>query len=801
MNYGRILFAGVFLVASLAPLGWAQPRPDVVLFDEDDAGTPGFYDASFTAVNAPSWLATFNSPYGPKLAIVTNQAAAGSQSGLLEWRSASGGSWSVFIASPGWTTWNVAGYSNVVLYLNGPQTVPPGSLPRMGLESSSNQKTPTTSLTGYLPTGLDGDSNTWQRVDVPLTAFQPYGLFSPAQLKAVFFSQGSADGVTRTLWLDNVRVTEGHVPTAPVAPAAVVSRAGDRSTVLHWQRNSEPDLMGYRIYRALETNGPFMLLNYAPTPSPSFADLAVNNGHDYHYRIRAINNSWMESADSIVVSATPQAFASEAEFLEYLSQTSFDYFWYEANPANGLVSDRSRPGSVASIAAVGFGLTGIGIAIDRGWITRAEGGQRVLTTVRTFRDGPQNANPSGAIGYKGWFYHMLEPNTATRAGDSELSSIDSALFFAGLLYARAFFDENETGENEIRSAAGAILDRVDWQWMANGANSLTLGWQPGSGFLPWRWIGYNEAMILYLLGLGATTNPLPAQHWSSWTSGYDWRTNHGYAYVEFPPLFGHQYSHCWIDFRHVADAYMNARVSNYFENTRRAAHAQRAYCIANPGGFVGYGSNVWGITACDGPGFGGYAGYNARGAPPAMNDDGTIAPTAVAGCLPFAPEICLPTLRHFYDQYRTNLWTGYGFRDAFNLTANWWDPDVIGIDQGAMLLMIENYRTQNVWRRVMQAPEIRRGLQAAGFVPLPFVAAAIQQGPANNVTLTWASTEGHAYQVEYSTNLRDWFISPTGFLTGSGAVVNWVDSGPPATESSPAFASQRFYRVFQLGPP
>lgn len=800
MKIIRILFGCCVLMLVLRGAGWAQSGPDVVIFDEDDAGTDGFYDASFPTATAPSLLTTVSSQFGPKLAIVTNQASTDSHSGLLQWRSMSGGTWSFFIASPGWQSWNVAGYSNVVFFINGPSAIPAANLPRLGLESSSNQKTPTTSLATYLPVGMDGDSNTWQRVDVPLTAFQPYGLFSPSQLKDVFFTQGAADGVTRTVWLDNIRVTGGQIPTAPAVPVALVSRAGDRSAVLHWARNAEPDLMGYRVYRASETNGPFMLLNFAPASSPSYADFAVTNGHDYYYRVRSINNSWMESGDSAMVTVTPLAFAGEAEFLEYLGQTSFDYFWYEANPTNGLVRDRSRPGSGASIAAVGFGLTGIGIAIERGWITREEGRQRVLSTVRTFRDGPQNANPGGAIGYQGWFYHMLNLNTATREGDSELSSIDSALLFAGLLYAREFFDQNESGENEIRSAAATILNRVDWLWMANGASSLTMGWKPESGFLPWRWIGYNEAMILYLMGLGAATNPLPAVQWSSWVGGYDWRTNYGHAYVEFPPLFGHQYSHCWIDFRHIADAYMTGHVSSYFENTRRAAHAQRAYCIANPGGFAGYGSNVWGITACDGPGFGGYAGYTARGAPPAMNDDGTIAPTAVAGCLPFTPEICLPTLRHFYDQYLTNLWTGYGFRDAFNLTANWWGPDVIGIDQGAMLLMIENYRTQNVWRRMMQSPEIQRGLQAAGFIPLPFVATAIQRD-STNVTLTWPGTIGHAYQVEYSPNLRDWFISPTGFLTASGTTLNWVDSGPPATAASPQSVPQRFYRVLQYGPP
>jgi hypothetical protein len=184
-----------------------------------------------------------------------------------------------------------------------------------------------------------------------------------------------------------------------------------------------------------------------------------------------------------------------------------------------------------------------------------------------------------------------------------------------------------------------------------------------------------------------------------------------------------------------------------------------------------------------------------------MNDDGTIAPTAAAGCLPFAPEICLPTLRHFYDQYRTNIWTGYGFRDAFNLTANWWDPDVIGIDQGAILLMIENYRTQNVWRKFMQGAEIQRGLQAAGFTQLPFVTAEIQRGPTTNMTLTWASTVNRSYQVEYSPNLMDWFISPTGLRTASGTTLNWIDSGPPGTDASPLLSPSRYYRVFRFGPP
>ncbi len=776
-----------------------QARADVVVFDEDDAAGAGYYDASVPSVSPPSQLTLASTPYGGKLPILTGRAFTGHQSGLLEWNSAPGGSWVVFLANPGFAVRDLTGYSNVVLFVNGPHAIPAAGLPRVGLESSNGQRTATPNLGSYLAPGLDADTNTWQRIVIPLSAFQPYGGFSLAQFKSVLFSQASADNLTRTLWLDNLRVTDGRIPAAP---AEVVTRAGDRSVVLHWLPSPEANVVGYNLYHGLNTNGPFTLLNSSPVPQPNFTDFAVSNGQVQFYALRAVNGARDESASSAMVRAGPQPFANDAAFLEYLQQTTFDFFWYEANPTNGLIRDRSEPGSICSIAGVGFGLTGIGIAIDHGWITRERGRQRVLTTLQTFYYGPQGTNASGKIGYQGWFYHMLDMNTATRDGTSELSSIDTALLLAGVLYVKQYFDADHPGENEIRTLATAIFNRVDWQWMTTGGNSVCMGWMPESGFLSARWIGYNEAMLLYLMGMGANTNPLPALQWNSWTSGYRWRTNYGYAYLEFPPLFGHQYSHCWVDFRHLADGYMNSRSLSYFENSRRATLAQRAYCMANPGGFAGYGSNTWGITACDGPGAGGLAGYTARGAPPAQNDDGTLAPTAIGGSLPFAPEVCLPALRHLYDRYRTNLWCSYGFRDAFNLTAGWWDADVLGIDQGAILLMAENHRTEAVWQRFMQIPEIQRGLRAAGFTNLNYVQPSIRRGlAAGSLTVTWPSAIGRAYQVEYSHDLRAWSASPTGLRTASGPVLGWTDNGPPATAAQPTNSVQRFYRVFRFGQP
>jgi hypothetical protein len=588
-----------------------------------------------------------------------------------------------------------------------------------------------------------------------------------------------------------------HTAVAIDAPTGLVHRAGDQSIVLHWDRNRDPNLSGYRVYRSLSSEGPFTARNPSLLTSPGFCDLNVSNGQTNFYQITALTTTAQESLPSATLTAVPHPFASDDEFLEYVQQTSFDYFWYGANPANGLVPDRSATTSPCSIAAVGFGLTAIGIGIDHGWISRTQGVARVLTTLNTFLQGPQGPNASGMIGYHGWFYHFLDMNTALRA-NSELSSIDTTLLLAGILYAKQYFDSTNTDETNIRTMADTIFNRVDWNWMARGTNAVSMGWFPPGSFLTDNWIGYNEGMILYCLGLGAASNPLPASAWNRWTSGYTWATNYGQAFVPFPPLFGHQYSHCWIDFRHITDSYMNSHNSTYFENSRRAAIAQRAYCMANPLQQVGYSSNVWGLTACDGP-----TGYAAHGAPPAQNDDGTIAPTAPGGAMAFTPEYSLPTLRYFYSHYRPRIWTAYGFRDAFNLGAQWWASDTLGIDQGPIVIMIENYRTERVWRLFMQNEEVQRGLQRAGFTRLAFVSplSLIHSPAAGNFTVSWPAADGLSYQLEYSPDLLTWAGSP-GFIraTNSG-LLNWVDNGPPATASDPGLARQRFYRVYQLGSP
>lgn len=402
--------------------------------------------------------------------------------------------------------------------------------------------------------------------------------------------------------------------------------------------------------------------------------------------------------------------------LDTIQHTAFNFFWNEANPANGLIRDRqnvSTPKDVpSSIASVGFGLTAICIGVDHGWVSREAAKDRVLTTLKTFWYAPQGSGNAYAGNY-GLFYHFLDMNTAKRAWDSELSTIDTALLLAGIIDMKQYFTGSDSVETLIRKFSDSLYYRMNWDLMRNFNPGIMLGWMPATGFGGYgQWIGYSEATLMYIFALGSPTYPVDFTAWQKWTDGYNsnLKTQYGYYYVNFAPLFGHQYSHCWIDFRNIADDWMKEHNLDYFENSRRATLAQRAYSIANPKGHIGYSDSLWGITASDVPG-----GYAAHGAPPPENDDGTIVPTAPISSIPFAPEVVIPVIKNMWNNYNAQLWTKYGFRDAFNLNLNWWGPDVIGIDQGPIIIMIENYRNQSVWKRFMKNPDVQRGMAAAKF--------------------------------------------------------------------------------------
>ena len=440
----------------------------------------------------------------------------------------------------------------------------------------------------------------------------------------------------------------------------------------------------------------------------------------------------------------PVARAHSAELpplFDDLERRSFDYFWDLGNPDNGLVPDRWPSKSFSSIAAVGFGLTTYGVGVERGWISRQQALQRTLVTLRFFATAPQGGAGDGMTGHKGFFYHFLKMDSGARDAGSELSTVDTTLLVAGILFSQSYFDRDSAGEREVRALAESIYRRVDWAWAQARAPRIAMGWSPEKGMLGYDWQGYNEALLVYILALGSPTHPVGEDAYTAWTATYDrsWGTFYGQEHLGFPPLFGHQYSHVWIDFRGLQDDYMRRRGIDYFENSRRAVYSQRAYAIANPSKWIGYGKNVWGLTASDGPidasfDYQGkprlYRTYSARGAGSEyIIDDGTIAPTAAAASLPFAPEIVIPAVTEMHRRYGKDIYRKYGFIDAFNPSFNypvmprhgkvvggiWVDDDYIGIDQGPIVLMIENYRSDFVWKVMRKNPYIRRGLQRAGF--------------------------------------------------------------------------------------
>ena len=415
--------------------------------------------------------------------------------------------------------------------------------------------------------------------------------------------------------------------------------------------------------------------------------------------------------------------------LNKLQRDTFTYFKKETNPLNGLVPDSTRPGSHCSIAAVGLGLAPYPIAVERNFISREEAVDLVLATLQFFWQSPQGTAPD-ATGYKGFYYHFLYMDSGRRAWECELSTIDSTILIAGALTAATYFDHETEQEQKIRTLANDLYLRMDWLWALNHEGKVSMGWKPESGFLPWCWEGYNESIILHVLGLASPTYPLPVETYQAFTSTYAWTEIYGREQLYAGPLFIHQISHLWIDFRGIQDDFMRVKGIDYFENSRRATYTQQQYAIDNPHGFRAYSKNIWGITASDGPGPAmlnvdgisrEFFDYEARGIPDGP-DDGTIAPWAAVASLPFAPEIVLPTLRYFNEAY-PEMTSKYGFKCSFNPTfaaedsggKGWISKGYYGLDQGPVVIMIENYLSGFLWNLMKKCPYVVSGLQRAGF--------------------------------------------------------------------------------------
>jgi len=423
-----------------------------------------------------------------------------------------------------------------------------------------------------------------------------------------------------------------------------------------------------------------------------------------------------------------------------LQRRTFQFFWDTTDPETGLAPDRWPTPSFASIAAVGFALTAYGVGVSRGWVTRAEARMRTRACLEFFAAAPQGPAARGMSGHKGFFYHFLDMEKGERFGRTELSTIDTALLMGGVLFAQGFYDGDDADEKRIRALADQLYAAVDWTWIRPRAPFIAMGWHPETGFIRSDWDIYNEALLLHILALGSPTHAVEPGYWPAQTARFEpqWGMHWGQEHLHFPPMFGHQYSHMWIDFRGITEPYIASKGIDYFENSRRATLAQKAYADANPKKLAGYGGDIWGLTACDGPGDftrtidgveRAFHSYSARG--PGERDDGTIAPTAAAGSIAFAPEIVVPAIDAMHARYGQGIWGKYGFWDSFNPTltdgsvrlqhgkivpgVGWVDGDHLGIDQGPIVLGIENWKTGLIWQVMRRSPHIIRGLKRAGF--------------------------------------------------------------------------------------
>ena len=397
----------------------------------------------------------------------------------------------------------------------------------------------------------------------------------------------------------------------------------------------------------------------------------------------------------------PPTYLTERDqsFLEDLEKANFQYFWDQADPRTGIVRDRcnvrgSSGGVLGSTAATGFGLTGICIAVKRGFISATLARERVINTLRFLWKTLPNEH--------GFFYHWANITNGERLWQSEFSSVDTALLLCGVLTCKAYFEHSE-----ISQLAHEIFNRVDWQWLSEDTRILPHGWTPETGFLQYRWDSYSEMMMMYLMGLGSPSHALPASTWDAWK-----RTDFEYDGIKFigssAPLFVHQYSQAWFDFRGRRDKY-----ADYYANSIIASDIHRRFCLSLADKFPTYSNDLWGITASDSA-----RGYVVWGGPPSTGPiDGTVVPCASGGSLPFLPGPAMRVLRNIYNRYGAGTWSRYGFVDAFNPITNWYDSDVIGIDTGITMVMAENARTGFVWNTFMKNPECVRGMQRAGFKP------------------------------------------------------------------------------------
>ena len=693
-------FIGFFFISN------ASAQNSIIIFNESPSSN-AYYDASWGYFVKPSYLELL---LDSKFPVDDKHHFQGDHSVRLRWNSKAGGDWGIAIAAVNWTEHDVTSYDSIRYWINAPKTIARSELPELLIEDIFNNKSTRVWMGTYFQ-GVDGDTTTWQKVSIPLNAFKPGAQnCNFTKIKTLYHLQKSADGVEHTAWLDEIRfIKAGVSPAPPSKPKNFIATGHDSRIDLTWNPNPELDLLGYLIYRSYARNGPYAQLDSLDSERRVYCDFTGQNDQRFFYYLTALNNDYLVSIPSDTVSAVTFQMTDD-QLLTSVQEATFRYFYQYGHPISGLTRDGSIWPDVCTSGGTGFGLMTLVVGAEREFVPRDTVAFRVLKILRFLKD--RCTRHHGA--WTHWIHGSTGAGIPFSENDDNVDLVETAFLIQGMLTVRQYFNHDNAVENEIRQRATQMWESVEWDWFRRTADGPALYWH----WSPTRqWtvnmpiIGFNEALIVYLLAIASPTHAVPASLYDTGWAGNPNYANgseyYGYKlWVGWPyggPLFFTHYSFMGFDPRDKSD-----RFCNYFENNRNLALIHRAYAIRNPLGHAGYDSLNWGLTASFNP-----WGYSAH--EPMNNDNGTIAPTAAISSMPYTPAESLAALKNFYFKFGSRLWGEFGFRDAFNLGQNWFASFYVAIDQGPIVPMIENHRTGLCWKLFMSNPEITPMLRKLGW--------------------------------------------------------------------------------------
>jgi len=675
---------------------------DFIYFD--DSPTVSYYDPSWGFSSNGSFLELINTI---KFPVETTIKHSGMNSLRMRYTSVTGGDWGIAVAGIGWPGRDAASKDSLIFWTYTTKAIAPADLPVMYLEDLSNRQTPKQMIGSYVP-GIP--VNTWFRVAIPLVIFKNNpGTADLTQIKTIFFGQNTADATEHVFYLDEIRMSSGGTNIPPSTPANVIATGYYKHINISWDLNPEPWVEGYRIYKL--DNGAYTSIGTARADERFYTDY-IGVDVSASYKVSAVDGSFNESPLSAEVSAATKSMTND-EMLTMVQEATFRYFWDYTHPVSGLMRERTGSGNTVTIGGSGFGVMAILVGIERAFVTRQQGTERVLKIV--------NFLEQKADRFHGMWSHWLNGETGNvqpfSTYDDGGDLVESSFMLQGLLTARQYFNQQTADEDSIRAVITRLWESAEFDWYRRTANGTALYWHWSPNYA-WQMnmpiYGWNEAMIIYILAIASPTHGVPA---SLYTTGWAGHANYknGKTFLGYKldvgwdyggPLFFAHYSFLGFDPRNKKDQF-----TNYFTNNRNHSLIQYEYCKQNPKGMPGYNMLTWGLTASDDP-----FGYLAH---EISNDNGTISPTAALSSMPYTPTESILAMKNFYQVYGSKLWGNFGFKDAFNVKENWYATTYLAIDQGPIIDMIENYRSQLLWNNFMKNSEIDTALSKIGFVNEP----------------------------------------------------------------------------------